>query len=146
VLGDGDRIRNLLGRYSELIDAGDFTGVGSLFADGCLADENGTELARGAEAVAAFFAALVRLHHGSPGTKHLVLNTVLDEAGPDTVTAHSSYVVLQAAPDGSLQPIIAGRYEDRFERVTGGWRFAERRFTVDLSGDLSRHLRLPVDP
>jgi hypothetical protein len=39
-----------------------------------------------------------------------------------------------------LQPIVAGRYLDRFARVDGAWRFAERRILVDLVGDLSRHL------
>ena len=136
MLSDGDHIRNLLGRYCELIDAGDFAAVGALFADGCLADEHGTELARGADAVAAFYASIVQLRDGSPGTKHLVLDTVLEEEGDGAVAARSSYVVLQ-----DLEPIIAGRYVDRFVRDGAGWRFAERRFAVDQAGDLSRHLR-----
>ena len=145
MLSDGDHIRNLLGRYCELIDAGDFTGVGALFADGCLADEHGTELARGGEAVAAFFAAIVRLHHGSPETKHLVLNTVVETTQADVATARSSYVVLQALEGLPLQPVIAGRYVDRFVRDVTAWRFDERRFSVDLSGDLTRHLRLDIE-
>ena len=39
-----------------------------------------------------------------------------------------------------LQPIIAGRYVDTFEQAEDGWRWLERRFTVDLLGDLSHHL------
>ena len=39
-----------------------------------------------------------------------------------------------------LQPIITGRYHDTFERHDGRWHFAERRFFVDLVGDLSQHL------
>src|SRR5690606_29171946 len=50
-------IENLLGEYCERIDLGDFDGVGALFAEGALADEHGAELARGAEAVAAFYRA-----------------------------------------------------------------------------------------
>ena len=137
LLSAGDHIRNLLGRYCELIDAGDFAGVGALFEHGRLADEHGTELARGADAVAGFYESIVQLHDGSPGTKHLVLDTVLEEdAG--AVVARSSYVVLQ-----DLHPIIAGRYVDRFVEDGGQWRFAERRFAVDQAGDLSRHLRRP---
>ena len=49
-------------------------------------------------------------------------------------------MVFQAAADLALQPIIAGRYRDRFEQVDGGWRFAERCFYVDQVGDLSHHL------
>jgi 3-phenylpropionate/cinnamic acid dioxygenase small subunit len=139
---DGERIRELLATYGECMDAADFTGVGALFADGCLADEHGTELARGAEAVAGFYRSITRLHDGSPRTKHLVLGTWLSE--PDTdgvVTARSSYVVLQAVEPGDLRPMITGRYVDRVRRCDdGAWTFVERRFFVDLTGDLSRHL------
>ncbi|MGY3554843.1 hypothetical protein ACVWY6_003050 [Williamsia sp. R60] len=41
----------------------------------------------------------------------------------------------------SLQPIIAGRYRDRFTRTADGWQFAERVVTIDLIGDVSGHLR-----
>lgn len=140
MLSDGDRIRTLLGQYCDRIDAGDFEGVGELFARGCLADEHGTELARGAPAVARFSKAAVTLHDGSPRTKHLVLNTTIDEEG-ETLVARSSYLVLQALDGLPLQPIITGRYVDSFERDGLGWHFSERRFIVDLTGDLSHHLR-----
>jgi hypothetical protein len=140
VLSDGDRIRTLLGQYCDRIDVGDFDGVGELFADGCLADEHGTELARGAPAVARFCKGAAKLHDGSPRTKHLVLNTAIDEEG-ETLVARSSYLVLQALDGFPLQPVITGRYVDRFERDGLGWHFSERRFIVDLTGDLSHHLR-----
>jgi 3-phenylpropionate/cinnamic acid dioxygenase small subunit len=142
VLSDGDRIRTLLGQYCERIDAGDFEAVGALFDRGRLADEHGNELARGADAVAAFFAATVKLHDGSPRTKHLVTNTAIEEEDAGMLVARSSYVVLQQVTEGKpLQPMIAGRYVDRFERDGTGWHFFERRFLVDLTGDLSRHLK-----
>jgi hypothetical protein len=49
--------------------------------------------------------------------------------------------VLQALPGLALQPIVSGRYLDRFERREGRWRFLERRVRTDLLGDVSRHLR-----
>lgn len=145
MLSDGDLIRNLLGQYCERIDAGDFAGVGALFAHGRLATDAGDALATGSEEVAAFYSAGTRPHDGSPRTKHLVVDTVLDPADGDHVVARSSYVVLQAV-DGelALQPIIAGRYVDTFERRAGGWAWTERRFAVDLVGDLSHHLTYPI--
>jgi hypothetical protein len=138
-------VRNLLGEYCERMDLGDFDGVGTLFADAALADEHGAELARGAAAVSAFFRAGTQLHDGSPRTKHLVLNTILDvDDAAGTATARSSYLVLQATPGTELRPIITGRYRDAFARVDGAWRFAERRFLVDLVGDLSAHLRFDL--
>jgi hypothetical protein len=141
---DGDRIRNLLGRYCDLMDAGDWPGIGALFARGRLVTDDGTELAEGASAVAEFYARGTQLHDGSPRTKHLVVNTVLDEpAAGGTVEARSSYLVLQAVEGMTLQPIITGRYVDRFAPDGDGrdWHFVERAFAVDLVGDLSRHLR-----
>ena len=153
---DGDRIRNLLGRYCDLMDAGDWPGIGALFARGRLVTDDGAELAAGADAVAEFYARGTQLHDGSPRTKHLVTNTVLGEPGAGgTVEARSSYLVLQALDGVPLQPIITGRYVDRFARrddgagdaaaggatSDGGWHFTERAFTVDLVGDLSHHLR-----
>ena len=146
VLSAGDEIRNLLGRYCECIDAGDFDGLGALFADAAIADEHGTELARGAEAVAASYEATTKRHgDGTPRTKHVVADTVLEPQADGCLVARSSYVVFQATDGLALQPIIAGRYVDRFEQGPGGdWRFAERRFLVDLVGDLSRHLGIEL--
>jgi hypothetical protein len=142
VLSDGDQVRNLLGTYCERLDTGDFGGVGALFADGRLATEDGTVLASGAEEVAAFYRAGTLDHDGSPRTKHLVVDTVLLPAGDDrSLTARSSYVVYQAVAGVlPLQPIITGRYVDTFERAGDGWRWSERRFSVDQVGDLSQHL------
>ena len=133
---DYDAVAALLVRYCDLMDAGDWDGVGALFSDGALLAPDGSELARGADAVAAFYASMVVLHDGSPRTKHLVLGTVVDPQDDGAVVARSSYLVLQDL-DGELRPIVTGRYLDR---IAGG-RFLERRFFVDLAGDLSRHLR-----
>ena len=141
----GDDIRNLLAVYCERIDVGDFAGVGALFEHGALADEAGHELARGSEAVTAFYATGTKLHDGSPRTKHLVTNVILDvDEDAGTAAARSSYLVLQQVQEEPLQPIITGRYHDTFERADAGWRFVERRFLVDLVGDLSRHLAYAI--
>jgi hypothetical protein len=142
VLSDGDHVRNLLGRYCERLDAGDLTAVGALFAHGHLATEDGTVLATGADEVADFYRRGTRLHGGSPRTKHLVIDTVLEPAADGAaIVARSSYVVLQAVDrELALQPIIAGRYVDSFDRGADGWTWVERRFAVDLMGDLSHHL------
>ncbi len=147
LLTDGDEIRSLLGRYCQLIDAGDFAAVGELLADAVLCTEDGTQIARGAVEVAQLYAGLVTLHaDGTPGTQHVVANTVLSESGGHIV-ARSSYVVLQALPDLPLQPIITGSYVDTFGRDDAGtWRFVERRFSVGRAGNLDHHLAPGVIP
>lgn len=152
MLGDADRIRNLLGRYAQAIDAGDLDAVGALFARGALAGPDGTVFARGADEVAATYRSTTRLHDGSPRTHHLVVGSVFEDPAPDgSVAVRSSYLVLQAVDGLPLQPIISGRYHDRFARdgeesgptSDGGWHFVERRFTVELVGDLTNHLADP---
>jgi hypothetical protein len=44
-----------------------------------------------------------------------------------------------------LQPIVAGRYRDRFECVDGVWRFTSRHIIIDLMGDISHHGATPLD-
>ena len=143
-----DEIRNLLATYCERIDRGDFAGVGQLFSRGGLADEQGNAFATGAEAVADVFRNQVIVYDdGTPSTKHLVVNTVFESLGNDEAVARSSYVVFQAAGDVPLRPIITGRYRDTFHRHgEDGWCFLERRFFVDLAGDLSLHLKPTVSP
>ena len=149
-MSDGDRIRNLLGRYCDLMDAGSFDAVGELFSSASLVDDTGRVLASGAAEVAAYYERITRRHEtGGLRTKHLVANTVLEETAGDhggdaTIVARSSYVVLQATAQLPLQPIITGRYVDEFVEVGGEWRWAERAFIVDQLGDLSQHLRFDL--
>jgi 3-phenylpropionate/cinnamic acid dioxygenase small subunit len=136
-----EAIRNLLGRYCELIDAGELDALADLFADAVLTDDAGTELGRGREGAAGVYAS-VRIHdNGTPRTRHLTTNSIIDvDEDAGTATARSVYVVFQATDTLALQPIIAGRYRDRFARRDGQWSFTERAFAVDLVGDLSHHL------
>jgi 3-phenylpropionate/cinnamic acid dioxygenase small subunit len=134
-----EQIRNLLGRYCEAMDAADWGAVGALFAAGALTDENGDDIARGAAAVAALYRGMVQLYDGSPRTRHLTTNPVIEVDG-DGATCRSAFLVLQQLDGGPLQPIAAGRYRDRFACTAGEWAFVERAFLLEQMGDLSAHL------
>ena len=85
---------------------------------------------------------LIVYDDGTPRTKHVTTNVSIEvdeEAG--TAVSRCYFTALQALPDLALQPIVSGRYQDRFERRDGRWRFVERRVRTDLVGDVSRHLR-----
>jgi 3-phenylpropionate/cinnamic acid dioxygenase small subunit len=142
-MSDGTRaIENLLAEYAERIDAGDFSGVADLFADAELGSVGVPGALRGREQIQRLYESTTRCYEdGTPKTRHMITNVwveVDEEAG--TARSRSSFTVVQAAPGFSLQPVAVGRYEDRFERRDGRWRFSERRFKTELWGDTSHHL------
>ena len=132
------QIANLLYIYAERIDAGDLEGAASLFAHARILTPVG-EI--GPAELLEMWRKGIILYDGVPRTKHLVTNPIIevDEAA-GTATSRSTYTVLQQAGDGPLQPVICGRYHDRFERIDGQWRFCHRNYSLmDLIGDMSRH-------
>jgi hypothetical protein len=140
-------ITNLLYGYGERIDAGDFAGIGELLADARVSDESGRLDIRGAEAVRHLYEATTRLYPdtGTPKTKHVITNPIveIDEAR-GSAECRSQYTVFQQTDTLPLQPIITGRYHHHFERVEGVWKITAHRFFVDLVGDISQHLLVPL--
>jgi len=141
---DRAAITDLIYRYAELIDAGDFQGVGELLARAAFGGPR-TPKVSGAQNIAAVFAATTRrFDDGTPKTRHLVLNPIVEIAG-DVATARSTFCVVQATERIALQPIVVGRYVDRFARDPArGWHFTERIADVQMVGDVSDHLL--IDP
>lgn len=135
-----EAIRNLLGTYTEVMDAGDFDGLGALFAHGRISDPKGREIAAGQAAVTSLWKAMVRLYDGSPRTRHLLSGPIIDVDG-ETATCRSSFAVLQRFEDGSLHPVAAGRYRDTFGVTDGHWHFTERQFFLEQEGDMTQHMR-----
>jgi 3-phenylpropionate/cinnamic acid dioxygenase small subunit len=85
------------------------------------------------------------LHEGTPRTRHLMNNLVIEmDDGADVATGRCSYTVLQAVEPGEpIQIVVVGRYEDRYRRGPDGWYLTDRLFHVDLDGDQSRHFERP---
>jgi len=138
--GAARAIENLLYTYAERMDAGDFPGVAALFYRATYGPAGGPVLS-GCAQLEAVLRAMVQLHDGTPATKHVTTNVIV-ELGEDarSASARSYFTVLQALADFPLQVIVAGRYHDRFVRDDSGWHFVERLVWMDLTGDLSRHL------
>ena len=78
---------------------------------------------------------------GTLRTRHLTANVFVDiDEAAGTATAHSAFVVFQQTDALPLQPIVTGRYRDRFVLGDGEWRFAQRHIIVDHVGDVREHL------
>jgi SnoaL-like domain len=127
--------------YSDRIDSGDLEGLADLLADAGFGAGTGPLLS-GRDQVLDLYKKTVRIYdNGTPLTKHLVTNLVVEV--DDAMLAASSrsyFTVMQAAPGKPLGPIVSGRYNDKFAKVDGSWRFSERRITTDLVGDVSAHM------
>ena len=136
-------IENLIYTYAELIDAGNLEGMAQLFSHAEFLGPDGKVAASGAEEFLTVQRQAVRIYaeKGTPGTKHVTTNLIIEvDESTNTATARSYFTVFQSAQGISLQPIIAGRYKDSFERVDGNWRFRQRQSIPELFGDLSKHL------
>ena len=140
---DSVAITNLLYRYAECMDNGDFAGAAALFGTARIRIGEGDEgFLDPAGILANWEATVMRYADGTPRTKHVTTNAIVEIADDcATATSRSYYCVLQQLEDFPLQPIISGRYHDQFAKVDGTWEWVERDYTmVDLIGDLSRHL------
>ena len=124
VPSDVEAITALIMTYAERIDAGDLDGVAALFAHATWRSPARAEPLHGTAAVRRLYDAII-LYDGSPCTRHVVTNLVVELRGADRAVARSYFTVFQARPDFPLQPIIVGRYHDAFARVDGAWRFAD---------------------
>lgn len=140
-------ISNLLYRYAEAIDEGRLEDAAALFRHARI--ETGAAGLLDADGLLALWRRILIIHPcGTPRTRHLVTNPIfeIDEAA-GTAQVSSCFTVLQATDGFPLQIIASGRYHDRFARIDGQWCFVERDYRqLDFTGDLSRHLRIPVKP
>lgn len=134
-------IANLVYRYAELIDSGNFDGAAALFAHARIRlgeDEIGAD-----EVLHVWRASVIIHDDGTPRTKHVITNPIIevDEAS-GTGTCRTYYTVMQQVGRGPLEAVMCGRYHDAFQRIDGQWRFSFRDYSLhDLPGDMSRHSR-----
>lgn len=142
-MDDCRQIENLIYRYAEHIDNGELEKVADLFRNAVIFSAKHNSRQSGYEDVLSMYKLSCRLHEpsGTPLTKHLTTNVIieLDKDG-EQASARSYYTVIQATDALPLQPIISGKYKDRFRKVNSYWEFSEREMIVDLIGNCSSHL------
>jgi hypothetical protein len=137
-----DEICNLMYEYAERMDAGDFGAIADMLAHAKItleADPNW--LLQDRDQIFDAYARVTRLYEdGTPKTKHVTTNVIVHEEGELAASSRAYFTVFQAV-SGSfpLQPILSGRYRNRFERVDGTWRYVAMHVIWDLVGDMSAH-------
>jgi 3-phenylpropionate/cinnamic acid dioxygenase small subunit len=131
------QISDMMFRYAELFDTGRFDEFAALFEHG-----QWHRADAGAAGTRKWIDENVQLYDGQTRTKHVTTNVVVDvDEAAGTATATAYVTIFQALPDFPLQPIFAGRYQDRLTRIDGRWWWSERKVVNDLYGDISRHVR-----
>ncbi len=140
---DWHAINTLLVTYAAHVDAGRFAEVAAMFEHATYrveyADSGRVASYQGAAQVRAFCDQTRLYPDGTPRTKHVITNVLIEVDG-DRARADCYVTVFQQTDVLPLQPIASGRYADRFERVGGTWRFADRLITGFLLGDRSQHV------
>ena len=143
-MDSSQHILNLIYRYAECIDSGDFDGLGMLFHCGSIEYPTAGHALRGGESVADFHRQTIHVYPdtGTPGTRHTVSNPIIDiDELAATATVRSCFTVTQQLTGFPHQVIAAGRYFDHFKRNNDDWTFSVRKVTPEYYGDLSKHLR-----
>ena len=144
-----ETITSLLYTYAERIDLGDFAGVAALFGHATLTFEGFGDAISGEPAISALYERTTRRYEdGTPRTKHVMTNVMVDVADDGaTASSRSYFTVLQAVPgELALQPVIAGRYRHTYGCTDGHWEVATMHITIDLVGDLGHHMLFDLAP
>jgi len=144
-MGSEAQIANILYRYAECMDNGDFEGAAGLFAHATIKRMRGDQewLLDSRTLLEHWREVVIVYPDGTPRTKHVITNPIIEvdeEAG--TATSRSYYTVFQQTDEVPLQPIASGRYRDRFERAEGTWRFTYRDYSMlEFVGNIGRHVK-----
>lgn len=135
-------LQNLLHRYCDYLDRGNFDAMAVLFAHAEVYLPGVDRWYRSdPQGLAASYREWVRIYpDGTPRTRHVTSNLILEGDGPGRALAQSYITVFQSTADFLLQPIIGGRNTDRFVKIEGAWRFSARTIESDMFGDLKSHL------
>jgi 3-phenylpropionate/cinnamic acid dioxygenase small subunit len=119
-------IAEVLVRYATGIDRRDWVLFRGCFTDDVLAEYDGVETWRSADAITEW----MRANHAPMGhTMHRLSNMAIDVDG-DAATARTYIDAVLMAADGETGLNARGFYDDRLVRTADGWRIAYRHFTM----------------
>jgi len=128
-------ISELITRYAALNDAGDWDGVAALYTDdGRMSRPSAPDdfIAGRAAILAAFRARPLR------AARHIIANVLVTLESETKARATSQILLFTAVSGGEGLPVqaatppLVGTYRDLLTKTIHGWRFAERRGSLDF--------------
>jgi hypothetical protein len=131
------------------LEDGDFDAVADLLANATFgADIIGRAAFRGREEIRRQYERTnVTYADRGRATKEIYSNILVDidlEGG--RARSVTSYTVAQQPPGDSFALLVAGRYEDEWQRVDTGWQWADRYIRVQYRNNLDRHMHADQHP
>jgi hypothetical protein len=142
-MNDETAIKNLLFRYAELLNTGQFEAVGQLFEHGTVRVAGNPRTYVGAIEVAEMYRSTTNVPEEGPDS--LLYTTNVQIAVDGDAAEAKSYFIAFHQRDEHIEPVVGGRYSDILERRQGSWGFKERTMNIDLIGDLGAHLHGKID-
>lgn len=137
-------VRRLLATYAQNLDYGLVDANADLLAHARF--KVGDVIVEGRDAIARFLRTNLQHHvDDRPRTWHSVSNVIVEVESETAASSICYFTVHQELPGLPLQPIVTGRYIDRFERHDGTWRFVLREVEGRLFGDVSKHVAAPAE-
>lgn len=126
---DKAAIAELITRYAALNDARDWHALAALYTeDGRMNRPTAPDdFVIGRDAILASFEA--RPHRLA---RHIVANVLISLDDSDHAHATSNILLFTAEVDEAPGPPLVGTYQDTLKKTTKGWRFTERRGSLDF--------------
>ncbi|HUJ64237.1 MAG TPA: nuclear transport factor 2 family protein [Acidimicrobiales bacterium] len=149
LLASQRQIERMIYEVGYALEAGDFTRVGELMGDATLgADRIGRKAFRGAEEIRDQYTRTNVVYPDRGRASKEIYHNILVDIDLDANRARSvtSYTVAHQAPGEQFALIVAGKYEDEWERVDGTWRWRDRYIVVQYENDLDRHMHPGSQP
>ena len=129
-------IAELISRYGNCLDAGDFDGLEAMFAPDAaflVVPDRGVPPMRGRRVIRATLEQRWALVHRNAQRRHVMSNIVVESVDRDHARARTVLLVYEVAkaPGSEIHLHGMGVYEDVLARKDGRWCFAERRLILD---------------
>ena len=129
-------ITELISRYGNCLDAGDFDGLEAAFTRDAVflvVPDHGVPPMRGARVIRDTIEKRWSLVHRKAQRRHVMSNIVVDSVEGDQARARTVLLVYEVAkaPGSEIHLHGMGVYEDVLAREGGRWCFSERRFMLD---------------
>ena len=136
-------------RMGYALEAGDFDMVGELLQHATFgADRIGRRAFRGRDEIRDQYRRTNIVYpEGGRRTKEIYTNVLVDiDLDSGTARSTTSFTVAQQVPGERFDLLVAGRYEDEWQRFDGTWQWADRYIVAQYHNDLDRHMHSGTQP